>query len=119
MPLTTVPLIPLEVWMRVIDGRRILAQIVKAETTQRGLAAAIGHSSGYIGDLCSGRRKTCSTEVAHKIAEALGVTVDSLFLLESSIQETQSVRPNLTPRKRIAAAPVVTSRRGRSRGRAA
>lgn len=57
---------------------------LRALMTQRGrsyrwLARAAGCSCGFVSHLCSGRKKTCTPELATRIAEALDVPVELLF----------------------------------------
>lgn len=53
-----------------VDGRKI---------SQRLLAEKAGVTSGFINHLTSGRRKSCTPEVAERIAEALEIPVRALF----------------------------------------
>lgn len=112
---------PLEVWMLCKSGPHLQAQILAANTTQRGLAVAIGRSHGLIGQLCSGQRKTCSPETAHLICAALKVELDAFFYTEASNQPGRNDTEKLTERKHRIVPRSVSSRRGRggSRGKAA
>lgn len=56
-----------------------------APYTVRSLAEAVGLSHhSLIGHLLSGERKDCSAELAHGIAEAVGVAVLTLFVPPAS-----------------------------------
>lgn len=111
-------LAPVEVWMLCKGGTKLQAAIVAANTTQRGLAAAIGRSHGLIGLLCSGSRTTCSPETAHLICAALRVPLDLLFWPESTNNSGQNANEKLAERKHQVVPRSIT-RRGRARGRAA
>lgn len=110
---------PLEVWMRCKGGHLIQDQILVKNTTQRGLAAAIHRSHGLIGELCSGKRSTCSPETAHLICAALEVSFDTLFWPESSNLPRQFDKEKLAERKHRVVPRPTTVRGGRSRGRRA
>lgn len=59
----------------------------------RQLAEAIGLSHhALIGHLLTGERSDCSTETAHRIAEALGVAVLVLFAPSASPETNESDR---------------------------
>jgi hypothetical protein len=105
-----------EVWMLCKGGTKLQGAILAANTTQRGLAAAIGRSHGLIGQLCSGSKTTCSPETAHLICAALRVPLDLLFWPESSNDSRQNDNEKLAERKHQVIPRSVVSRRGRSRG---
>lgn len=55
--------------------------------TVRSLAEAVGLSHhSLIGHLLSGERKDCSAELAHGIAEVVGVSVLTLFVPPPSLE---------------------------------
>lgn len=113
-------LTPFEVWMLCKDGALLQAQIVAANTTQRGLALAIDRSHGLIGQLCAGSKKTCSPETAHLICAALKVPIDALFWIESTNQPGQHDTAKLAERKhRVVPRSVASRGRRGSRGKAA
>jgi transcriptional regulator with XRE-family HTH domain len=64
----------LQFWMRYREGMSV-----------RQLAAKCDCSHSTIGHLRSGARKTCSPELANKIARALECPKEALFMPESSI----------------------------------
>jgi hypothetical protein len=56
----------------------------------RELAAAANCSHSLVGHLLSGQRGACDMEVAHRIAESLGVAVLVLFAPSASPERTES-----------------------------
>ena len=59
--------------------------------TQRALAQELGLSSkGMVSHLLSGRRTSCSPELAARIAELAGVEFDVLFVLVTPPVESRS-----------------------------
>lgn len=56
------------------------------------LARYAGCSKGFISHLLSGRRRSCSTELGRRIAEALDVPVAVLFEVRVSPTEGRSDR---------------------------
>lgn len=64
----------------------------------RDLAAAIGLSHhSLVGHLLSGRSKECDRDVAHRIAEALGVAVLVLFAPPASPKPNNSTTDQTPP----------------------
>lgn len=62
-----------------LDNYRNGAPIDPRKTTQRSLARRVGVSQAFISYLASGKRNSCTPEVAERIAEVLGVDVTVLF----------------------------------------
>ncbi len=59
--------------------------------TRRGRAQELGlNSTGLIGHLLAGRRRSCTPELAEKIAEVAGVGFDELFVLVTPPVESRS-----------------------------
>lgn len=70
--------------MRLKD-RRMLRQYMEYKRMRiRDLARAAGVSRATIGHLHSGKRKTCKTDTAARIEEALGAPPGLLFVASSS-----------------------------------
>lgn len=75
--------------------RRFEVRLISADQLQfwmrvrtisvRELAAKVGCSHSTVGHLRSGFRKTCSPEIANKIAKALECPIEALFVPTSSI----------------------------------
>lgn len=105
-----VKITPVEVWMRLKSAELLKAQMRVQGQTTRSLAAAVECSRGFIGDLCRERsnKKTCSPNLAHRIAAELDTDVSLLFFAESSKDATRNAK-----------AKAMESRARISRGRAA
>ncbi len=72
------------------------ADTLRALMAQRGfsfgrLARYAGCTKGFISHLTSGRRSTCTPELAERLAEALDVPVGLLFVPSVSPTDRQSV----------------------------
>ncbi|TWS25393.1 helix-turn-helix transcriptional regulator [Tsukamurella sputi] len=79
-------------------------ETLRALMRQRGfsmqrLARYAGCSKSFIGHLCSGRKTTCTPQLAVRIAEALDVPVDLIFVVYGSADSGRNSRT-----KRISAA---------------
>ena len=60
-----------------IDRYKLTAEMMKIEMTQTKLAELAGLSRATISYIKAG--KSCSDEVGHKIADALGVKIETLL----------------------------------------
>ncbi|GLB62709.1 hypothetical protein NCCP2495_05870 [Dietzia sp. NCCP-2495] len=70
-----------EVYMELLDRKRLARLMVIQGVSQRELAKAAGWSShSYLGRLLAGEVKTLKTDPALRIAHKLQVGVDDLFL---------------------------------------
>lgn len=68
-----------------------------AGKTQRSLAAEAGCSHGFIAHLEAGQAVRCKDETAIRIAEALGVPVTDLFVLDEptpTVPDAHSTLPD-------------------------
>jgi transcriptional regulator with XRE-family HTH domain len=65
--------------MRLQSGATLQALIEQRGLNQSRLAEAAGCSRSFISGLCSGQRKSCTDELASRIAEVVQVPVDVLF----------------------------------------
>lgn len=80
-----------EIWMELIDRKRLARLMLIQEVSQRELARAAGwRSHSYLGRLLRGDVKTLETEPALRIAHALQVGVDDLFLVKTSSESRGS-----------------------------
>lgn len=74
-----------EIWMKLIDRKRLLKLMVIQNVSTRGLARAAGYDShAYAGRLLRGEVDTLKVEPACRIADHFGVGVDDLFLVQTS-----------------------------------
>lgn len=72
-----------ELYMKVLDPKKIVKLMVIQEVTQRELAkAAWGEdaSHSYLGRILRGQIKSITPDAAARIAEHLGVGIDDLFV---------------------------------------
>jgi transcriptional regulator with XRE-family HTH domain len=65
--------------MRLQSGNTLQALIEQRGLNQSRLAEAAGCSRSFINGLCSGQRRSCTDELAARIAEVLLVPLDVLF----------------------------------------
>lgn len=81
-----------EVWMQVIDHKRIGKLMVIQDISGRQMSTMVGWSSHtYMQRILRGEIRSVDPEVAVKIAAILGVGVDDLFLPRVSTDTAQSV----------------------------
>lgn len=84
---------PREVWMQLIDRKRLAKLMAIQEVSQRNVAAAAGWTShSYLGRLLRGEVSTLEPEAAVRIAHFLGVGTDDLFMARSSSDSRQSAK---------------------------
>jgi transcriptional regulator with XRE-family HTH domain len=70
-----------EIYMRVIDPRKIVKLMVIKDISARSLATGVGYRShAYVTRILRGEIKNVTPERAVRIAEFLEVGVDDLFL---------------------------------------
>lgn len=84
-----------ELFMRVLDPKKIVKLMVIQEVTQRQLAEVAwgeGASHTYLGRILRGKVKSIKPEPALRIAEHLGVGVDDLFVPRLSTENARSAR---------------------------
>lgn len=93
----------IEVWMVLaVTPAQFRKQIQKAGLSNRKLALACGlKGHSFINRLASGEARSCSMDLAHKIADALGVDVEILFVTRMSPPALRSDKPRAT--KKVAA----------------
>lgn len=91
-----------EVYMKLIDRKRLAKLMAIQDVTQRELATAAGWKShGYVTGLLSGQYTTLKPEPAARIAAYLGVGVDDLFLARPTSGEVKIVKQRKS--RRVAA----------------
>ena len=91
----------MEVWMLVTDeGRKRLAKLmVIQDMSHRDLADAAGLAShSYIGRIVRGQVRTLKPETAARIAVALGVGMDDIFVPRASSDAVRPVQRGKTGR---------------------
>lgn len=93
-----------EVWMRVLDRKRLARLMVVQGVSQRELATAAGWKAhSYLGRLLRGEAKTLEVEPAVRIAHYLQVGVDDLFVSEVDGKTVRDGHRERSPRVRGAA----------------
>lgn len=70
--------------MRVSSAEMLHATMKRRDFSMARLARYAGCSKSMIGHLTTGHKKTCSPELAERIAEALDVPLELLFVPQSS-----------------------------------
>lgn len=70
---------PKGAWMRLRSADTLRALMRQDSFSLARLARYAGCSKGFISHLLSGRRTSCSKELAERIAEALSVPTEILF----------------------------------------
>lgn len=87
---------PKGTWMRLISAERLRSFVgdeAGCKMSQRRLARYIDKHPSFINHLTSGRRKSCEPKTAERIAEALDVPLEILFVpMISSAGSTSSSR---------------------------
>lgn len=83
---------PRGTWMKLQSGEILRAFMRQRGISERTLARYAGCSRAFIGHLLHERRTTCTPELAVKIAEALSVPVEGLFMPRMSNGSTQKAR---------------------------
>ena len=88
---TRLPLTGLEVYMKLIDLKRLKRLMIVQEVGVRELARAAGWSShSYLSRMLRGKHDTLSIEPAVKIATYLHVGVEDLFVARVSPNPVQT-----------------------------
>jgi transcriptional regulator with XRE-family HTH domain len=80
--------------MRLQSGEILRAFMRQRGISERTLARYAGCSRAFIGHLLHGRKTTCTPELAARIAEALSVPLEALFVPRMT---TTPGRPARTP----------------------
>lgn len=82
---------PTEVWMELLDRKKLAKLMLIQEVSQRQVAEAAGwRSHSYLGRLLRGEAKTLENDHAVRIAHFLGVGTDDLFVSRSSSDSRHS-----------------------------
>lgn len=78
-------------WMRLTSPDLLRATMGRRKFSLERLSRYAGCSKSMISHLTSGRKKSCTRDLAEKIAEALDVPVELLFVPGESTQSGHSV----------------------------
>ena len=79
------------------DLLRSLMEDERRNFSMSRLARYAGCSKSFISHLTSGRKKTCTPDLAERIAEALDVPVELLFVPSASADGGRNDRSTRTP----------------------
>lgn len=83
---------PKGTWMRLSSPEMLRATMKRRDFSMARLARYAGCSKSMIGHLASGHKKTCTVALAERIAEALDVETELLFVPSASTSGSHSVR---------------------------
>lgn len=95
---------PRGTWMRVTSKETLKALMVQRGFSLERMARYAACSKSMVGHLTTGHKKTCSPELAERIAEALDVPLELLFVPQVSTQEGRIANTNDTQARSGAAA---------------
>lgn len=90
---------PKGTWMKLQSPDILKALMQRREFSLSRLARYAGCNKSFISHLTSGRKTTCTPELAHRIAEALEVPLELLFVTQASPNR----RPNDKQKERVVA----------------
>lgn len=82
---------PKGTWMRLASANTLVAIMEQRDFSLARLARYAGCSKGFVSHLTAGRRRTCTTALAERIAEALDVPVAVLFVPQQSATSGHAV----------------------------
>lgn len=77
-------------WMRLTSPDMLRATMARRSFSMARLARYAGCSKSMIGHLASGHKRTCTPELASRIAEALDVPTELLFVVHVSTARSQN-----------------------------
>lgn len=75
---------PKGTWMRLASSDTLKALMEQRRFSHEQMARYAGCSRGFVSHLTSGRKNSCTPQLAERIAEALDVPVGVLFAPKSS-----------------------------------
>lgn len=79
-------------WMRLTSGDTLRALMRQRNFSMERLGRYSGCSKSFISHLCSEHKTTCTPQLAERIAEALEVPIEILFVLNESADSVRIVR---------------------------
>lgn len=86
---------PKESWMKLTSAATLRALMDQRGFSMSRLGRYAGCSKSFIAHLCSGRKTTCTPQLAERIAEALEVPLDILFVLNESARCVRNERKRI------------------------
>lgn len=88
-------------WMKLTSADTLKALMAQRGLSMSRLARYAGCSKSFIAHLCVGRKSTCTPQLAQRIAEALEVPLEILFVLNESAACVRNER-RLAQREQVA-----------------
>lgn len=82
--------------MRLANPATLAALMDQRDMSMGTLARYAGCSKGFISHLVAGRRRTCTPPLAERIAEALSVPLEVLFVPSVASDERRSGKQKVT-----------------------
>ena len=82
---------PKGAWMRLTSPEMLRATMDRRNFSMARLARYAGCSKSMIGHLCSGHKTTCTPSLAIRIAEALDVPTELLFVPSLTTSRSQNI----------------------------
>ncbi|QCG77628.1 helix-turn-helix DNA binding domain protein [Gordonia phage Fairfaxidum] len=79
-------------WMRLTSADTLKALMRQRNFSMERLGRYSGCSKSFISHLCAGRKSTCTPQLAARIAEALEVPLELLFVFNESADCGRNVR---------------------------
>lgn len=87
---------PKGTWMRLTSPDTLRALMAQRGLSYETLARYAGCSKSFVSHLTSGRKNTCTPQLAERIAEALQVPLAIIFVPSASAVSGQSIRSRET-----------------------
>lgn len=84
---------PKGTWMRLTSPDTLRALIRQRGFSYEQLARYAGCSKSFVSHLTSGRKTTCTPRLAVRIAEALAVPTEIIFVAAASAGSGRNIRP--------------------------
>lgn len=82
---------PKGTWMRLTSSDTLRALMAQREFSLGRLARYAGCNKSFVSHLLAGRRRSCTPELAQRIAEALDVPLEILFVPSVSTANARNV----------------------------
>ncbi len=86
---------PKGTWMRLTSPETLRALIRQRGYSYEQLARYAGCSKSFVSHLVSGRKRTCTPKLAARIAEALVVPIEIVFVVSTSTGSGRTVRSDV------------------------
>lgn len=90
---------PKGTWMKLVAPSTLRGMMDRRGLSISTTARYAGCSKSFIGHLLTGRKTTCTPALAVRIAGALGLPVDVLFLPSTSVTNRHTVNTQQTNRR--------------------